>query len=111
MKLLGSFALAAGLLFGPALQPAAAQAAGCTVRHGSMNLNVGAMTIDACARTIQASQGVGSWGGHLVQTDGRGGVYVDGRFSGVAVNPSGTVGSLRDRCISGDVAACNQWGA
>ncbi|GGC65817.1 hypothetical protein GCM10011504_49740 [Siccirubricoccus deserti] len=90
--------------------PGLAQMAPCAVQHGGMSLNVGAMALDACARTIQAAQGIGSWGGRRVQTDGRGGVYLDGRFVGTAVNPSGTVGSLRDRCLHGDTAACNQWG-
>jgi hypothetical protein len=99
------------LLAAAAIQGAAAQVAPCTVLHGGMTLAVGNMTIDACARTIQASQGIGSWGGNRLQTDGRGGIYLNGRFVGTAVNPSGTVGSLRDRCLRGDVAACNQRGA
>jgi hypothetical protein len=90
---------------------ATAQTAPCRVLHGGMNIAVGTMTLDACARTIQASQGLGSWGGQRVNTDGQGGVYVNGQFVGRAMNPSGTYGSLRDRCLRGDVAACDQFGA
>jgi hypothetical protein len=101
---------ASWLLAAGAMQSAAAQVAPCTVLRGTIKLAVGNKTIDACARTIQASQGMGSWGGNQMQIDRRGGVYLNGRFIGVAVNPGGTTGSLRDRCFRGDVTACEQWG-
>jgi len=94
-----------------AMQSVAAQVAPCTVLRSTIKLAVGNMTIDACARMIQASQGTGSWDGNRLQTDGRGGVYLNGRFIGVAVNPSGAARSLRNRCFRGDVAACERWSA
>jgi hypothetical protein len=71
-------------------------------------------TLASCARTIQAAKsghlGYGRWGSAQVQVDASSTVYVNGQSVGVVRNPSGTTGSLSDRCFRGDVQACHQWG-
>lgn len=73
-----------------------------------------------CARTIRgaatpgAQWGFGTWGNYQVRIDFNGNTYLNPgntqwQYVGVAVNQSGTVGSLSDRCFKGDVQACNQW--
>jgi hypothetical protein len=65
-------------------------------------------TIAECARIGQAAQGHSVWGGHtLVTQNGR--VLIDGRAQALVVNPSGTVGSLSQRCARGDQGACGLW--
>ena len=78
-----------------------------------MHLVTGSLV--SCARTIQATRqghgqiAKGRWGSHEVAVDQNSSVYVDGEAVGRAKNPSGTYGSLSDRCQSGDAAACEQW--
>ncbi|MBE9169995.1 hypothetical protein IQ238_21550 [Pleurocapsales cyanobacterium LEGE 06147] len=73
-----------------------------------------------CARTIRAAAtpgaqwGFGTWGNYQVRIDSNGNTYANPgnaqwQYVGVAVNQSGAVGSLSDRCFNGDVQACNQW--
>src|SRR5689334_7598152 len=84
--------LASGVLASIPLFEAHAQTAPCRVNGGS--LAVGNMALDACARTIQAGNGVCTWGGHQIQTDEDSKVYVDGQPIGRVQNMSGTYGSL-----------------
>jgi hypothetical protein len=72
-------------------------------------------SLESCARTIQATRpgygqmAEGQWGNYQVTVDQNSNVYLDGQLVGRARNLSGTYGSLSDRCMSGDTAACNQW--
>lgn len=71
--------------------------------------------LESCARTIQATRpgygqvAVGRWGNYEVAVDQNSQVYLNGKLVGRAKNLSGTYGSLSDRCMSGDMAACAQW--
>lgn len=65
-------------------------------------------TIDQCARIGQAYQGRSLWGGHQLSMQ-NGNLMVDGRPAGRVQNPSGTYGSLSQRCHNGDLQACQLW--
>lgn len=92
-----------------------AQSAPCYVNVNGRLMHVVTGSLESCARTIQATRpgygqmAIGQWGGHEVAVDQNSTVYVDGQPAGRARNLSGTYGSLSDRCMSGDVVACNQW--
>lgn len=93
----------------------AQQSAPCYVNVNGQFMHVVTGSLESCARTIQATRpgygqmAVGRWGHHRIAVDQNSNVYLDGQPVGRARNPSGTYGSLSDRCASGDVAACNQW--
>jgi hypothetical protein len=65
-------------------------------------------TLEQCARLAQAYQGGGIWGQHRIQM-AFGNLAVDGAPVGRVRNPSGTFGSLTQRCTQGDIGACNQY--
>ena len=66
-------------------------------------------TIDQCARIGQAYKGQSVWGDHqLSMANGK--LMIDGQPAGMVPNPSGTYGSLQQRCTNGDQQACLQWG-
>lgn len=66
-------------------------------------------TLAQCARIAQASPGGrGVWGGHSISM-AYGNLVVDGRPAGRVRNPSGTYGSLTQRCTAGDTQACAQY--
>jgi hypothetical protein len=96
-------------------QKANAQSAACYVNVNGTLMHLVTGSLESCARTIQATRpgygqmAVGQWGNHEVAVDQNSTVYVDGQSVGRARNVSGTYGSLSDRCMSGDVAACKQW--
>ncbi|MFN7144246.1 MAG: hypothetical protein ACK4YP_10745 [Myxococcota bacterium] len=102
--------LAIGLAASPAVH---AQVAPCSAVMGGSAIYLLDTDIASCATMIGASSQdavrVGEWGGNLIQVDGQANVWVNGVYAGVLVNPSGTVGSLSDRCFAGDVAACQQY--
>jgi hypothetical protein len=123
-KLFSGMALAAAITAGSAAlgtspASAAASVAPCRVQYGSAGLlYVFNGALDSCARTIRAAGpgsavSYGTWGGYAVAVDSQSRVFLSngGPWTsvGVAVNASGTVGSLSDRCMRGDIAACNQW--
>lgn len=93
----------------------AQQSAPCYVNVAGQLMHVVTGSLESCARTIQATRpgygqvATGQWGSHQVAVDQNSNVYLNGQPVGRARNPSGTYGSLSDRCMSGDSAACNQW--
>jgi len=66
-------------------------------------------TVDQCARIGQAYKGQSVWGGHQLSM-AYGKLMIDGQPAGMVANPSGTYGSLSQRCENGDQQACQQWG-
>jgi hypothetical protein len=67
-------------------------------------------TLDMCARTAQAAKGTGTFGGRPIQMDEDSSLTMDGEYQGRVMNPSGTYGSLSQRCNRGDTDACELWG-
>jgi hypothetical protein len=85
----------------------------CYVNVNGQFMHVVTGTLESCARTIQAAGygqvAVGQWGNHEVAVDQNSNIYVDGQPAGRARNPSGTYGSLMQRCQNGDIRACEQF--
>ncbi|MBN8564224.1 MAG: hypothetical protein J0L70_27195 [Leptolyngbya sp. UWPOB_LEPTO1] len=96
-----------------------AQAAQCYAQFQGRMMYLLNGSFESCVRAIRGAAGgnqlgVGNWGGYAVNTDANGNTYVNSgngqwQYVGVVRNVSGTVGSLQDRCVRGDVQACNQW--
>lgn len=113
IHLLTASVVALGTLL-PAAQPVHAQeTAPCYAGFQGSLMFMFNGTLVSCARTIQAAKsgqvGYGAWGGAQVAIDAASMVYLNGQPVGIARNVNGTTGSLSDRCLRGDVQACNQW--
>ncbi|MEZ4660174.1 MAG: hypothetical protein R2911_21670 [Caldilineaceae bacterium] len=107
-------ALLAGCLWLGGNQRAyAADVASCYVDYGSSYLYLFDAGFESCAKTIRAAAysaeyGYGYWGSVRVAVDRQGNAYyVDNagqwQYAGVVQN------SLWDRCMAGDVSACNTY--